>query len=318
MAQEKKVENLGITSRGLKWEYLQSWYLLFILTIWLYWVPFIYTGVRVMDLRWIFWGFIYGIPAFLNMAFDFARYGLDEYANRAMYVSLVFSAIHAIRARGEFLERLVAYQDEREELRQQTRQKRAMVEAQRRAELGLPESPQSQPAEAPVSRRMLFDANTLSESEFAMLPHMGPAAARQAVALREQIGGYTSFEHFAEKMALPEKTRERLRPLFIPPPPPAPEVDEFRTQPDGSRVLDINLASAAAIAALPGLNWEVARKAVDLRDNSGPFKSAEDFRYRLGLSMDQLVPLQAIISTLRTPVKSANPKVKPSGRIVDV
>ena len=317
MAQDNKAENLGITSRGLKWEYMQSWYFLFIFTVWLYWVPLIYTGIRVMDLRWIFWGILYGIPAFLNMAFDFSKFGLEDYAHRSMYVSLVFCTLHAIRARGEYLERLVEYQDERAELRENTLRKKAMVEAQRRAELGLPESPVSEATEPPVSPRMLFDANIMTEQEFAMLPHMGPAAAKQAVALREQLGGFTSFSHFAEKMALPEKTRERLRPMFILPPP-EPAVDEFRVQPDGSRVLDINLASAAAIAALPGLNWEVARKAVELRDTGGPFTSAEDFRYRLGLKMDQLVLLHAMISTLRVPIKRTTPGVKPSGRIVDV
>jgi len=60
------------------------------------------------------------------------------------------------------------------------------------------------------------------------------------------------------------------------------------------------------------------RKAADRRDSGGPFKSAEDFRYRLGLTMDQLVPLKSVISMLRVPVKSTNPKVKPGGRIVDV
>jgi len=38
----------------------------------------------------------------------------------------------------------------------------------------------------------------------------------------------------------------------------------------------------------------------------------------LGLTMDQLVPLQTVLSTLRVPVKRTNPRVKPSGRIVDV
>ena len=329
MEQQKKEESLGHTSRGLKWEYMQCWYFLFIFSVWLYWVPFVYTGLRVFDVRWIFWGFVYGIPAFINMAFDPAKYGLDTFVDRAVYVALIFSTIHAVRARAEFLERLVAYQDEREELREITRQKKSMVEAQRRAELGLPASPQpelepelgpepeaAEPAAPAAPRRMLFDANTLSADEFARLPHMGPAAARQAVALREQLGGYESFDHFADKMGLNEKTREGLRPLFIQISPPV--VDEFRTLTDGSRVLEINLASAAAIAVLPGLNWELARKTVQLRDTGGPFKSTEDFRYRLGLTMEQTVPLYPIISTLRVPVQRASPGVKPSGRIVDV
>jgi DNA uptake protein ComE-like DNA-binding protein len=313
-----KTDNLGHTSRGLKWEYLQSWYMLSILTVWLYWVPLIYTGVRVMDLRWIFWGFLYGIPVFVSWFLHPEKYGLELYVNRAIYVSLIFSTIHAIKARGEFLERLVEIQDAREELRETTRQKKAMVEAQRRAELGLPAFDVAE-AEPAVSKRMLFDPDTMTERDFAMLPDMGPALARQAVALREQLGGYTSFDHFAEKMALSPKTRSRLRPLFIEPPPPAEaENTEYRVQADGSRVLDINVVSVDALATLPGISREIARKAVQLRDADGPYSSAEDFRFRLGLSMDPLVPLQPIISTLRTAVRRADPKIKPSGRIVDV
>jgi DNA uptake protein ComE-like DNA-binding protein len=170
-----------------------------------------------------------------------------------------------------------------------------------------------------VSKRMLFDPDTMTERDFAMLPDMGPTLARQAVALREQLGGFKTFEHFAEKMALTPKTRSRLRPLFIEPPPPAEaENTEYRQQVDGSRVLDINIVSVDALATLPGINRDIARRAVQLREADGPFSSAEDFRFRLGLSMDQLVPLQAIISTLRTAVKRADPKIKPSGRIVDV
>jgi DNA uptake protein ComE-like DNA-binding protein len=311
-------ESLGHTSRGLKWEYQQSWYMLSILTVWLYWVPLVYTGARVMDLRWIFWGFLYGIPVFVSWFLHPEKYGLELYVNRAIYVSLIFATIQAIRTRGEFLERLVAIEDDREELRQNTLHKKAMVEAQRRAEMGLPAFEMDEP-EPVVSKRMLFDPDTMTERDFAMLPDMGPTLARQAVALREQLGGFKTFEHFAEKMALTPKTRSRLRPLFIEPPPPAEaENTEYRQQVDGSRVLDINIVSVDALATLPGINRDIARRAVQLREADGPFSSAEDFRFRLGLSMDQLVPLQAIISTLRTAVKRADPKIKPSGRIVDV
>ena len=91
----------------------------------------------------------------------------------------------------------------------------------------------------------------------------------------------------------------------------------FRS-PDGTRVLELNLASADAIATLPGLDWELAKKAVQLRESGGPYTSTEDFRYRLGLSMDQLVPLHPLVSTHRVPMTRSTPGVKPSGRIVDV
>ena len=313
-----KDESLGHTARGLKWEYMQSWYMLSIFTVWFYWVPFLYTGMRVMDLRWMFWGLIYGLPVFVLWLFNPEQFGLDLYVKRAMYVSLIFSAIHAARARGEFLERLVAIEDQREELRESTRQKKEAVQVQRRAELGLPAF-EIASTELTAAHRILFDADTMSERDFALLPDMGPERARQAVAMREQVGGYTSFEHFAEKMGLTPKSRARLRPLFIAPPPPAEAKNsEYRMQADGRAVLDINVVSVDAIATLPGMSRDLARKAVQLREADGPFTSAEDFRFRLGLTMDQIVPLQDIISTLRTATKRADLRIKPSGRIVDV
>jgi DNA uptake protein ComE-like DNA-binding protein len=166
---------------------------------------------------------------------------------------------------------------------------------------------------------LLFDANTLSERDFALLPDMGPAKARQAVALREQLGGYSSFDQFAEKMGLSALTRSRLRPLFIEPPPPEKaENSEYRQELDGSYVLDINVVSVDALATLPGVNHDLARTVVQLREADGPYTSAEDFRFRLGLTMDQFVPLQGIISTHRIAAVQAEPKSKPRGRIVDV
>lgn len=323
MEQPEQEESLGVTSRGLKWEYLQSWYFVCGLTVWTYWIPLVYTGIRIMDLRWIFWGLLYGIPSFLYMAVDLSRFGMQAQLTRAVYVALLFSLIHAIRARTEFLERLVAYQDEAEEAHQANLARRALAEAQRRGQPVEPAAPRTiEVVEAPaaVAQRALFDVNVLGVNDFAMLPDMGPETARQAVAMRERLGSFTSFDHFADKMGLAAKTRERLRPLFIQPAvaQPGNASDEFRTLPDGSRVLELNLASADAMATLPGLDWELGKKAVQLREAGGPFKSIEDFRYRLGLSMDQLVALHPLVSTHRTPVTSSTPGVKPSGRIVDV
>ncbi len=148
---------------------------------------------------------------------------------------------------------------------------------------------------------------------------MGPERARQAVALREQLGGYRSFDHFAEKMGLSPQSCSRLRPLFIEPPPPEKaENTEYRQELDGTYVLDINLVSLEALTTLPGITLDIARNVVQLRDADGPFKSSEDFRFRLGLTLDQFVPLQGIISTYRTAADQAEPKLKTRGRIVDV
>ena len=63
------------------------------------------------------------------------------------------------------------------------------------------------------------------------------------------------------------------------------------------------VTSTAALAhILPHVREETARRAVALRDADGPYKNAEEFRYRLGLSMEVLGRIGPKISTLHTPV----------------
>jgi DNA uptake protein ComE-like DNA-binding protein len=358
--QEERGERIGHTGRSLKWERMQCWYLLSALTVWFYWVPFVYTGLRGGHPRWIGWGLAYGIPAFVLLFLNPGS--LAQQVKYAMGLALVVSTVHACLARGEFLERLVDLQEEREALSERTRVRREAAQGRPPAEpddqdmeiirprpvepvhrrpepaprQARPVAPTREPirpppapaapsreaiaAEAPeLQRELRFDFNKLTDRDFALLPDMGMARGREAVALREQLGGFRSFDHFAEKMGLGPTACERLRPLFIEPPPPEKaENSEYRQEIDGTYVLDINLVSVEALTTLQGISHEIARKVVQLREADGPFKSAEDFRFRLGLTLDQFVPLQGIISTYRTPGSQAGAGRKPKGRIVDV
>jgi DNA uptake protein ComE-like DNA-binding protein len=357
--EETRGERPGQTGRSLKWERMQCWYLLSVLTIWFYWVPFVYTGLRAGHPRWIGWGLAYGVPAF--MLWFLHPGALAQQARYAMGLALVVCTVHTWRARGEYLERLVDLEEEREALRERTRRRREAAlghhhtepatrdeeiihppgeSIHRRAEPGHSPAQAAPPAReyirshaqpaappqetvaaaAPEPRRdQRFDFNRMAERDFALLPDLGMARGRQAVALREQLGGFRSFDHFAEKMGLSAHACERLRPLFIEPPPPEKaENSEYRQEIDGTYVLDINLVSVDALTTLQGISHEIARKIVQLREADGPFKSAEDFRFRLGLDLDQFVPLQGIISTYRTPDNRAEGGRKPRGRIVDV
>ena len=157
-----------------------------------------------------------------------------------------------------------------------------------------------------------------------MLPGLGPERARQAMRMREDMGDYRSFADFAAKLQLPTAAGTRLRPLFEPDseevaPAIANDDPAYRLLPDGSRVLEINWASAEALGALPGLGPETARRAVAMRDGDGPFKSLEDFRYRLGLTIDAMIkisPYVSVISMSKRP--GGGSTTTTGGRIVDV
>lgn len=314
-------EVMGITSRGWAWEMRQSWFMLFFLTVVLYWVPLVYMGLRVLQFRWVVYGVLYALPGALYAlvwASGMAGAGdpADGFAVSVQYLRntagafVFFALFHTWNARGEFLVRLAEQHYDQEEL----------VERDR-ARLGAA----SEPGEgaAPAVPRRLLNVKTVTETELAMLPGLGPARARQAMRLREDVGEFLSFADLAAKLQLPAATAAKLRPLFeadeervapaIPKDDPA-----YRLLPDGSRVLELNWASAEALGALPGLGPEAARRAVAMRDDA-PFKSLEDFRYRMGLSMDTMIKIGPYVSVISMSTRpGGGPAPKTGGRIVDV
>src|SRR5207237_8168955 len=104
-------------------------------------------------------------------------------------------------------------------------------------------------------------------------------------------GGFSSFSQFADQLQIADELREVLRRHFDDEPKPAPPPTDpaFRMLADGRRVLELNWASLETLAALPGLGPETARRALMLRDGDGPYKSLEDFRFRMNLKMDTML-----------------------------
>ena len=352
MARADKV--MGYTHKGTQWEYQQSWYLLALFSPWTFWFPLVYTGLRTLQLQWIIWGLFYGLPAFIKFGFDPADFGFEDFFKHWTIASLFVAAIHAFRARGEFLVRLASAFETREILMEGARLRQEQdgqgsADAQvlgetplaagswgggdsPRVELGRrvesqqplsqqlpsqqpPASSQTNPPAVAAQQKRLFDVNLIGEQALAMLPGLGPERAKQAVAMRETLGSFNSFDHFAEKMGISADARERLRPIFIQAVPAVPSIDEYTVLPDGRRILEVNLASAQAIASLPGLSQDIARRAVALRDADGWYRTTEDFRYRLGLSTDVLILFSPFMSTVKTQATPSGGKT--GGRVVD-
>jgi len=311
---------MGHTSRGTGWETRQSWFMLLFLTVALYWVPLVYMGLRVLEFRWVVYGLLYALPGALfalataagGSPSDAGGAGVTmDYLRRTVGAFWFFALFHTWRARGEFLVRLAERQYEHEDLLERTRTRMGAVSV-------------AGESEAPAAPRTQLNVNRVSEAELAMLPGLGPERARQAVRMREEMGDYRSFADFAAKLQLPVATGARLRPLFEPDseevaPAIANDDPAYRLLPDGSRVLEINWASAEALGALPGLGPEIARRAVTLRDGDGPYKSLEDFRYRLKLPMDVMIKISPYVSVISGSTRpGGGGGKKAGGRIVDV
>jgi len=311
-------EVMGHTSRGTGWETRQSWFMLLFLTVALYWLPLVYMGLRVLEFRWVIYGALYALPGALfalvkasGFAGDAAGGGASlDYLGRTVGAFWFFALVHTWNARGEFLVRLAERQYEHEDLLERTRTRMDAASV-----AGAPE--------APAATRTQLNVNRVTEAELAMLPGLGPERARQAVRMREEMGDYRSFADFSAKLQLPAATGARLRPLFEPDseevaPAIATDDPAYRLLPDGSRVLEINWASAEALGALPGLGPEIARRAVTLRDGDGPYKSLEDFRYRLKLPMEVMIKIGPYVSVISGSTRSGGGGKKTGGRIVDV
>jgi len=316
MSESRDSEVMGHTSRGWAWEMRQSWFMFLPFTVVLYWVPLVYMGLRVLQFRWVVYGLLYALPGILY-ALVWAS-GAAEGAGAGFAASVLylrntaigfglFSLLHAWNARPEFLVRLAEQAYEHEDLLQGAHSR-----------LGA----ESQPG-VPSAPRRLLNVNQVGETELAMLPGLGPDRAKQAMRLREDMGEFRSFADFAGKLQLPADVKARLRPLFEPDSEEValavPKDDPaYRLLPDGSRVLEINWASAEALGALPGLGPEVARRAVAMRDGDGPFKSLEDFRFRLNLKMDAMIKISPYVSVISMSTRPGGGGKKTGGRIVDV
>lgn len=300
----------GYTARGRAWERRQLWCLLLFLTYFLYWVPLAYMGLRVLQLRWVVYALIYAVPGALLVAVlvAFGRHpeaaGILRYLWYSTSAFWVFAFVHTMVAREEFLLRLADAHDERDELQERAR---ARLEAD-----------YPPPPAAPQNRKL--DINGATEVELAMLPFMGPERARQALQLRAQHGGFRSFTHFADQLQLSAEARSRLRGFFDddPEPPQPPQDPAVRVHLDGRRTLELNWAGPESLAALPGLDPDAARRAVLLRESDGPFKSLEDFRYRVGVSADVMAKISPYVSVIAMSPRPDGAEKKSGGRIVDV
>jgi DNA uptake protein ComE-like DNA-binding protein len=320
---QERPQEMGFTPRGLGWEWRQSWFLVFFLTFFLYWVPLVYMGLRTLQFRWMIYGIFYAGPlALLGLVIAAGGAGPDGMRFSGGTITRMWQAvggfwilalIHTWNAREEFLNRVSEQAYDNEDLQERLRSRREATES----------GEEAGSISAPSEPRRLLNVNRISEIELGMLPGLGPERARQAMRLREDMGEFRSFADFAGKLQLPAEAQKRLRPLFEPDSEevaPAIPLDDpaYRLLPDGSRVLEINWASAEALGALPGLGPALARRAVAMRED-GPFKSLEDFRYRLGLPMDAMIKISPYVSVISMSTRpGGGSTTKTGGRIVDV
>lgn len=230
---------MSITSRGKKWEILNSLWILFTFTLAFFnWISFFHIGRKVKCKKWIFSGIIYSIPFILVMVTG----GANDFVAGLTIILGIIGIVHAFMIRTEYLIRLEAIEKGKvlsdSEVKkiittiklskmnledigyQQSVSKNDVVEpsfsVEKSAKTEVKESPiESEKPDKEDYKNKSIDINTASESELASLPGIGSILAKKAINHRETKESFNSIDEFAEILSLKPHVLERIKPLII-------------------------------------------------------------------------------------------------------
>ncbi|MEW4370209.1 ComEA family DNA-binding protein [Paenibacillus kandeliae] len=223
------------TNRSLKWEILQSWWMIFVFVPFGFvsFIAFLYAGLKVRKFKWVIYAVFY---FFVCLFFPFNMSGQsDTYINIIMVTDMVMwivSIIGAARIRPVFLRLLAIREDERRyQLQQQypsptysnTQDSQPNDPYDPYRDLQQPinktwSSEANSPAyAAPAGGIHLYKdtrlhINTATEAQLAAMPQIGTILAQTIIAKRNEIGQFDSMQHFAQELNLPLHLVERLEP----------------------------------------------------------------------------------------------------------
>lgn len=103
--------------------------------------------------------------------------------------------------------------------------------------------------------------------------------------------------------AVPEVSGHDAAPPIGEAAPPAPSGRSHAANPDPSRRVDLNRATASDLEGLPGIGPKLAKRVIDHRVTKGPFTKVEDLRQVKGIGrkkFDRLRP-HVLVTNIRSP-----------------
>ncbi|MBD8067471.1 ComEA family DNA-binding protein [Bacillus sp. PS06] len=222
------------TGRGKKWEWLNSWWLIFTFVPFgvLSCLSFMFVGIQVKNKKWLLSGLVY-VAAFIT-AFAMPNSGLG--AGIAVF-SWLISIIHAFIIRPAYLIQLDMLKENEprihlekiERLRQE-----AAVRFERELNMEISSDiEQKKSNQDPVQQSTVtsssnivdsniqeteikhnnktIDLNSATEAEIASISGIGLILAKKVVLKREELGGFDSFEQFTEVIGLNEHKAEKIK-----------------------------------------------------------------------------------------------------------
>lgn len=290
---EGKNLEAAVTRKSALWRLMQSWWILLTFTMFFNWTPFLYIAGRTKNNRWALWGLVYAIPFMLTMANPFPEGSVaDDNLTTAIIIGCLISIIHAFSIRKEFLLRLEARQ--------------LLARGEDEALL--------RKIEADYGVRMRDSAKRQNQA--------GRSAALDSQAIREARSGEPPASAFAS--ALPVDHAVEQTSDFLPVPPPAqpsqtPRADVSAVrlvESPASGVLDLNSAAEEEIADLPGVGAILAKKAIQVREENGGFRSTEQFFEALRLKPRVIERIRPLV-VVRDAASPPPPPPSHGRRVVD-
>ncbi len=134
------------------------------------------------------------------------------------------------------------------------------------------------------------EINQARAEDFAQLPGIGKVLSQRIVNFRQAKGGFTSVDEISRVYHLEAETFQRIRPyLYLDKPEPSAlsrgQTAETSAVPAG-QPLDLNRASAAELAGIPGIGPKLAPRIIKFRDLLGHYATVEQLKSVYGLSAE--------------------------------
>ena len=137
----------------------------------------------------------------------------------------------------------------------------------------VPENKPFQKFERPERKPLIVDINLADTTAFIALPGIGSKLAARIIAFREKLGGFYKVEQVKEVYGLADSVFQKIRVYLV--------------QSDAPlRKININTATEEELKAHPYIRYSLARPILAYRNTHGPFRSVEDLKNVMAVSIE--------------------------------
>ena len=211
-----------ITNKGLFWELRNS-----IWTLWTFfpfgffnYISFFYIAARLKDKKLFIYGILYAIPFINIMVMDSSKNSSTLYEDLSyltIFIVWIISIFHVMKVRRHYLllkVDTVSYADQLAEENRQLQQKLQSLTNTSdtpKTTTVIPKTPINKVEPTSNTIAEPIDLNVATETELAKITEIGPLLAGKIIIERQQIGRFTSYDHFTQVMDFKPHIAHKLK-----------------------------------------------------------------------------------------------------------